>query len=318
MTPLHHLAVRWATLLLLGVGPLASAQHLHAAPAGAAPSAPTPEQVAFLEATHAALARFADPRDAAAAGFRPIGPDMPHMGQHWVHPGRAVSRTFRPDEPAMLTYLDVDGTPVLTGAAFTIPVAPGDVPPDFPYPGAWHAHAGRLMDEAFGLVPHGTRGADAPRLAMLHAWTEAPNPDGAFAADHWGLPFLRRGLSVPAHVPPSAGRAVALVSGYAPFFREAIRRAAAPSDSEARWLDATLTAHASRIEALLALGDADVAALARAWGDLWAEIERTGSASLVASLRPLFGTDGHTGTHAIAPPAEPAPHGEHRADAPRD
>ncbi len=91
----------------------------------------------FLAATSAALEAFADPADALAAGFRPLGPDMPHMGQHWVHPGRAVSRDLDPTRPAMLTYLSLGDRTVLTGAAFTIPIAPGAAPPSFPSPGAW-------------------------------------------------------------------------------------------------------------------------------------------------------------------------------------
>lgn len=282
---------------------VAAAQHVHV---HAVPTPSTPEQAAFLDATRAAIARFARQENAIAAGFRPLGPDMPHMGQHWVHPGRAVSRRLDPSAPAMLTYLDIGGTPVLTGAAFTLPVAAGEEPPDFPFPGAWHAHAGRLMDEAFGLVPHGTRDDDRPRLAMLHAWTEAANPDGVWAADHWGLPFLRRGLPVPPHVPPDAGRAVALVAGYGPFYREAVRRASRASEAETAVVDAALARHAGQIEGVisaLAPGRVpDVDALAGTWQTLWGEIERSVSAPVATALRPLFGVDAPSDTHAISVP----------------
>lgn len=290
---------RLAALVCLATAvPLAHAQHSHAA----TPAAPaTAAQQAFLDSTRAALVRFRDVEVAIAAGYRPLGPDMPHMGQHWVHPGRAVRGRFVASEPAMLTYLDVEGVAVLTGAAYTVPVGPGHALPAFPYAGAWHAHAGDLMDEAFGLVPHGARDADEPRLAMLHAWTEAPNPDGVWAADHWGLPFRRLGLAVPAHVPPDAGRAVALVAGYAGFYREAARWSADLTPAEAAHVDAMLVRHTERIQAVLALDPANVDALAAAWAALWRDLEAGLMPATADALRPVFGVDAPSGTHAIAP-----------------
>ena len=262
----------------------------------------TPDPGTFLAATRSALEAYADPADALAAGFRPLGPDMPHMGQHWVHPGRAVSRDLDPSQPAMLTYLDVGGRAVLTGAAFTIPVAAGASPPDFPAPGAWHAHAGRLQDEAFGLVPHGVQDANRPRLAMLHAWTGVANPDGVWAADNWALPFVRGGYAVPPHVPPAAGRAVALAVGYEPFFNEAVARAARPTPEESEAVAALLSHHRaairSRLEATPAGQPPDPAALADAWRQLWTELERA-VPRVAERTRRLFGADGDTGTHAI-------------------
>ena len=293
---------RTALLVALSLSAsLAQAQHDHASHATAVDE--TDEaQVAFLQAVRSALQPFRDQRAAVAAGFRPLGPDMPHMGQHWVHPGRAVSPDLDPSMPAMLTYLDVGGEPVLTGAAFTLPVAANETPPAFPFEGAWHAHAGRLMDEAFGLVPHGARDADRPRLAMLHAWTEVDNPNGVWAADNWALPLIRRGLPVPPHVPPHAGRAVALVAGYEPFFREAIRRAADPTSEEWDHIDAALATHADEIDRLLsAHGSHDLEALAQAWLSLWDEVERGVRPATAEALRPLFGKEGHTGTHPIDP-----------------
>ncbi|PAP77694.1 hypothetical protein [Rubrivirga marina] len=286
-------------LLLLLAAPLA-AQHTH--DHGHPPTALDSAQVAFLDTAERALDAFAEPADALAAGFRPLGPDMPHMGQHWVHPGRAVSRTFAPAEPSMLTYLPVDGKPMLTGAAWTIPVGPGEAPPDFPWPGAWHAHAGRLMDEAFGLVPHGVRDADRPRLAMLHAWTGVPNPEGPFTADNWALPFVRAGVPVPHHVPPDAGRAVALAAGYAPFFREAVVRTAVPPPETLTRIEAALDACAAAVRTLLAERPAeasDVAALEAEWARLGDAI-REAAPDLWPRLTSIFSEDVHTGTHAIA------------------
>lgn len=288
-----------SAVLLALVSPPSAAQHTHAAP-HVPPSALDAEQTAFLQTLRDAIRRFEDQNEAIGAGFRPLGPDMPHMGQHWVHPGRAVSRDFDATAPSMLTYLDINGVATLTGAAFTIPVAAGMPPPSFPYEGAWHAHAGHLMDEAFGLVPHGVRDNDRPRLAMLHAWTEITNPDGVWAADNWALPFARRGLDVPCHVPPNAGRAVALVTGYADFFREAIHRAASPSDTDWDVIDAAFAARTQAIDTLLSTSSTtDVVALEHQWSLLWEEIENGVSASVAQALAPLFGTHAHTGTQGI-------------------
>ena len=288
-------------LLVLALAAPVAAQHAHPAHGHAPPAEATPDsaQVAFLASATQALRAFADPADALAAGFRPLGPDMPHMGQHWVHPGRAVGRAVDPAEPSMLTYLPVDGADVLTGAAWTVPVGPGEAPPDFPWPGAWHAHAGRLMDEAFGLVPHGVRDDGRPRLAMLHAWTGVANPDGVFAADNWALPFVRAGLAVPGAVTADAGRAVSLAAGYRAFFAEAIGRAAAPNADQRRRVDAVLDARSQAVRRLLPHhGPPDVAALEREWRTVGAEIEAA-VPELWLSLSALFGTRGHTGTHAI-------------------
>ena len=288
-----------AALLLLLAAPVA-AQHTHGH--GPHPAALDSAQVAFLATAERALDAFADPADALAAGFRPLGPDMPHMGQHWVHPGRAVGRDVDPAEPSMLTYLPVGGRQVLTGAAWTIPIGPDEAPPSFPWPGAWHAHAGRLMDEAFGLVPHGVRETDRPRLAMLHAWTGVPNPDGAFAADNWALPFARAGVPVPRLVTPDAGRAVALAAGYAPFFREAAVRTAAPSPEALGRIEAALAARAAAVRARLDAHPAeapDVGALEAEWARLGDAI-REAAPDLWPRLAPLFGGHGTTGTHAIA------------------
>lgn len=277
-----------AALLLLLAAPVA-AQHTH--DHGHPPAALDSAHVAFLEAAERALEAFADPADALAAGFRPLGPDMPNMGQHWVHPGRAVGRPFDPAEPSMLTYLPVDGEQRLTGAAWTIPVGPDETPPDFPWPGAWHAHAGRLMDEAFGLVPHGVHDADRPRLAMLHAWTGTANPDGPFAADNWALPFVRAGVPVPHHVPPDAGRAVALAAGYGPFFREAVVRTAAPSPEALGRIQDALDARATAVRALLAEHPTeapDVAALEAQWARL-GDAVREAAPDLWPRLAALFG-----------------------------
>ncbi len=286
----------FALAVLAGATP--HAQHAHHAPAHA-PA--TPETERFLEEARAALVRFRRVDAAVAAGYRPLGPDMPHMGQHWVHPGRAVRGTVVASEPAMLTYLLVGRDTLLTGAAYTVPVGPGAAPPAFPSPGAWHAHAGDLLDEAFGVVPHGTRDASQPRLAMLHAWTEAPNPNGVWAADHWGLPFVRLGLPVPAHVPPDAGRAVALVAGYRAFFREGIRRAAQPSADELAHAERVLDGHAARIRERLAEAPGDVAGLADAWRALWDDLSAGLQPATAQALAPVLGAGASAGTHGIAP-----------------
>ena len=141
--------------------------------------------LAFLESVRLATQKYNNQQAAITAGYRPIGPDMPNMGQHWIHTEFARRRQINPNRPGMLTYLRVDSTDVLTGVAFTQPVLQGESPPELPYQGAtWHFHFRTLETEAIS-PPHHEHTDTGPRLAMLHAWVWKDNPDGVFAADNW-------------------------------------------------------------------------------------------------------------------------------------
>lgn len=175
--------------------------------------------VAFRERVREGTARFADRNAAIRGGYRAVGGDFPAMGRHWVHPGIILRGRIEPDRPAILSYAEIAGVPVLVGVAFAVPLKPGEAPP--PVAGRsreWHEHNGSVAEESL-VAQHQHGGADAPtRLAILHVWSGIDNPDGLFATDNWALPFVRAGLAVPKRVPLAAARAVSLLSGGDDYF----------------------------------------------------------------------------------------------------
>ena len=165
----------------------------------------------LIEIARTASAPYADLESAIAAGYRKIGPDLPNMGEHWIQPRYAVRPSFDPYRPSVLTYVRVEGTPILTGVAYTIGLASGQTAPPPPAPGMeWHFHSGGIEEEIFGGMH---QAHDGFRVGMLHAWVWTDNPDGVFEADNWGLSFQRLGLPIPEHVPPAAAKALFLLEG---------------------------------------------------------------------------------------------------------
>jgi hypothetical protein len=184
----------------------------HAHPGFGFPAADT---AALLASVRHAAARFADPEEARLAGYRPLGPDFPGMGDHWIHGFRMVRGGEDPAHPPVLTYLRTPEGYRFTGVAFARILLPGEDPPQWPYPGAWHDHSGSVDEETLALNPHSGphAGAGEPRLAMLHAWVGLENPDGVFAQDNWAVPFARLGLAAPARPTAAMGKALFLASG---------------------------------------------------------------------------------------------------------
>jgi len=167
---------------------------------------------------------FSDRSAAIAAGYRRVGMDFPSMGEHWVNPALVLEERFDVARPAILTYTVVQGRPTLLGVVYAIPLAPGVEPPAAFGPEAtWHEHNGSVEEESLLPEHHSMSMPSAgsgTRLAILHAWVRAPNPDGVFAAENWALPFLRVGLDVPVGFPKGAARAISLLSGGERYFRE--------------------------------------------------------------------------------------------------
>lgn len=175
--------------------------------------------LAFCELVRQGTARFADKNAAIRAGYRPVGGDFPAMGRHWVHPGIILRGEIEPENPAILSYAEMGGAPVLVGVAFAISLAPGQEPP--PIAGQareWHEHNGSVAEESLIKEHDHGSGEVRTRLAILHVWSGIQNPDGTFATDNWALPFVRAGLAVPDRVRPAAARAVALLSGGADYY----------------------------------------------------------------------------------------------------
>ena len=234
----------------------------------------------------AAATRFADPAAAVRLGYRRVGPDFPGMGQHWVNPGRVLSGGVDPAHPQILTYVDVRGTPRLTGVAFAMPLGADEALPDGPLPAtAWHDHGGSLDEEALILEsPHTARhDGPGPRLAMVHAWLWPQNPDGALAQNNWALSWVRLGLPVPEHPEPGVARALSLAGDGAAYYRTLLRRTAElsradPSDPSVIAIDAAVEHAASRANAVLEgrgdtpLSASERSALRAAWDGLWDDL----------------------------------------------
>jgi hypothetical protein len=253
---------------------------------------------AIAERIRAVTVRYHDLNAAIGAGYRLVGPDFPGMGEHWVHAQYLLQRELSVERPAILSYLRVDGEPVLTGVAYATPVQRGEEPPEFILPGLWHFHSGTVDEETLLLNPrsmhHGS--GDQPRLAMFHAWVWRENPDGLFAQDNWALAFLRLGLPVPDKPLPQAGKALFLASDGVDYYARLIDVAGAPGDTDREQVRAVLKRSYDRLRPLLermqaadAVTDQDQAELAALWDALWEEIEESVSPALWARIAMLAG-----------------------------
>jgi hypothetical protein len=221
--------------------------------------------------------RFRDRAVAEAEGYRPLGPDFPGMGEHWVQPGRVLAGGLDPSRPPILTYVELAGRVTLVGAAFAHFLDPSvEAPSLFHGAASWGRHQ---ADEEVLLLTHQPFGqGDATwlqRAAIAHAWL-LENPRGPTEQNNWRLPFLRLGLEAPAGAPVEAARGLSLLAGegyYAKLF------------DFAGWLDQrervvvaeTLAIHAARVQRwvfrALEVGVGQTDELGEVWRSLWQALE---------------------------------------------
>jgi hypothetical protein len=212
------------TITALVVAPALEAQgHDHANRTASAASA-SPALEAEVEAVRRATERYRDIEVARREGYRLFGMEGPLVGEHWYLPD-AVRRPLDMARPSTLQYATVDGRKVLVGVAYTY-YRRSDEPVPEGFAGAgdvWHTHdVTRLARAATAERPvlraiverrirRGRVGAGDGRtlLTMVHAWVWSENPDGMFAGQHRGLPYLRAGL--PASHAAGAREAAAMV-----------------------------------------------------------------------------------------------------------
>lgn len=251
-----------AVLAALGATPAAGQHHVTNASATGAD---------FLNRAREATARYHDQARAIADGFRPVGPDAPAMGQHWVHPGRVLGSLFDAAQPAGLTYIMLGDRPTLTGVIYVLLLDQEVQAPEEPAGAdSWHFHNGELSDEALLSTHDPVRGRDRTglRIAVLHAWLWAENPDGPFAAENWLLPYRRLGLA-PRHATPRSAKAVSLATTEGRSFVASRVRLATPHAVPD--VDPVLLAAGERIRARLTepraaeLTDADIRWLEESW-----------------------------------------------------
>lgn len=253
----------------------------------------------FLLALRQAVRPYRDRSEAIAAGYRLLGPDFPGMGEHWVHPGLVVAGRVDPERPAVLSYVDVDGSPRLVGVAFTLPLGPDEEPPDRPFPrDAWHDHTGAVDEETLLLnhpasMHHGGAGF---RLSMVHVWTELENPAGVLAQNNWVLPFWKRRLPAPEGLSTRAARGLSLEGDGREFYATLVSRAAELTPGERDAVDGAIGRHAARAAAWLrarrrSSADADLRDLEEIWTSLWAEVREAVRPETWSHLAPLAGPD---------------------------
>jgi hypothetical protein len=189
-----------------------------AAPAMAQVAEPHDQQE-FVRVVREATERYRDRSRAIADGYRPIGPDFPGMGEHWISVPLLLRGEVDPARPPILEYATLENEATLVGAAFAVLLKEGEQPPSGSIPvgpDEWHYHRGTVSEESFvaSHKPGKHQHASGPAIAVLHVWAWFENPDGPFATDNWALPFARLGLTVPDSAPDSdAWHAVALAAG---------------------------------------------------------------------------------------------------------
>lgn len=228
----------------------------------------------FLAQARSGTARFQNPDSARAAGYRPVGPDFPGMGRHWVHPSLILRDTPDAAQPTVLEYAEISGRLTLVGVAYAVLVKDGTPPSALPVPAsAWHFHQGTVEEESF-LRSHAGMAHDmpGPKIAVLHAWVWLANPDGVLATDNWALPFARAGLAAPLRLSRTAARALALADDGGRLYMEALLHAVGqPNDAEMSALAAVVRrhqgearAHGSRVDELEAC-----------WLAFWQDVKTT-------------------------------------------
>ena len=196
-----------AVLILMLIGPLACGGAIGDTPTTSAPAPPSDAAFARSEAAEEfrtlarEATRFKEIQQAASEGFFLPGGRVEHplMGEHWYRRDR-MEKPFELMAPPSLQYATVGERQVFLGVSYVVYVDENEPTPEG-FSGSWdqwHRHANRATlssARARAVDPDAAGPMDTrDQVAMLHAWTELPSPDGPFAPVHRGLPYLRAGL----------------------------------------------------------------------------------------------------------------------------
>jgi len=138
------------------------------------------ELIAVLEAN---LQDLNTTQAARAAGFRPLGGDIPSMGVHYISQER-TNNGVRAEEPDHLLFARIDGEEQLVGAAYAyLDTVDAELPNPFQSDLAhWHDHP--------EIAPPGQT------LHMLHVWF-VPSSNGPFAGMNYWLSFRTQDIAPP-------------------------------------------------------------------------------------------------------------------------
>jgi hypothetical protein len=169
--------------------------HDHGAPVPAITFTELQRTAGQLATARQATEKYQDVRAAEAAGYHPIGPDVPGMGIHYVRPGDRQAFSI-PDPPILLYERDTTGPNGLrlVGVSYLF-VAQNDAdgqPLNPPFPKAlasWHKHNNVcvLPDNSASVdLTESQCSAQGGRFTpetswMLHAWIWKDSPTGVFS-----------------------------------------------------------------------------------------------------------------------------------------
>jgi hypothetical protein len=230
--------------------------------------------------------------------------EHPLMGEHWYRTDR-MEGPFELLAPPSLQYVQLKGARVLAGVSYTV-YLDADEPSPEGFEGPWdewhrhenHAPRSKALRRGFGDTPPGPM-VTRDQVAMVHAWTEIPNPDGPFAAVHRGLPYLRVGLdpsladSETADLAAAWGVALLRPSTCVFLENQLARRVFLDDATRSTLRNACSHGRGSLSEALSGLNKTDAAGINRAASEAWRAFDLEVMGGLSAEQRRQLDRLGH-------------------------
>jgi hypothetical protein len=192
-------AAGWAASVerTTSTGTTASTDHSHAT-SSAVTGAQLQSALQLIEATKAAVAKYADREAAINAGYKPMEPEGLAI-MHYVNGAYFTDEDIlRPDHVQSLIYFNSTHGPVLIGAMYIMPRLGMPGPEIGGSLTVWHKHDNLCFDRTTGVIvafthdgsanindksgtcPAGSSNRSTPE--MLHVWL-IENPDGPFGSD---------------------------------------------------------------------------------------------------------------------------------------
>ena len=192
-------AAGWAASVerTTSTGTTASTDHSHAT-SSAVTGAQLQSALQLIEATKAAVAKYADREAAINAGYKPMEPEGLAI-MHYVNGAYFTDADIlRPDHVQSLIYFNSTHGPVLIGAMYIMPRLGMPGPEIGGSLTVWHKHDNLCFDRTTGVIvafthdgsanindksgtcPAGSSNRSTPE--MLHVWL-IENPDGPFGSD---------------------------------------------------------------------------------------------------------------------------------------
>ena len=174
-----------------------SAAHDHATTSGVT-GVQLKAALQLIEATKAAVAKYANRQAAIDAGYKPMEPEGLAI-MHYVNQSYFTDAdVLRPDHVQSLIYFNSTHGPVLIGAMYIMPRLGMPGPEIGGSLTVWHQHSDLCFDRTTGVIvafthdgsadttdksgtcPRGSSNRSTPE--MLHVWL-IENPDGPFGSD---------------------------------------------------------------------------------------------------------------------------------------